>query len=267
MRRFRRSLIRRFNARFRPYRFLIYALPRSGSTSLVKVLNAYAGIECANEPFNLAVYPDVRGRVTDLPSLQREFAWLWRRFNGFKHICEFRGWPFAEQPLLEDYIVTSAPKTVILLHRRNLLRRIASHEISRQSQIWHVNRGDERAKLLEHPFKPLDRAAIRQRLEEERQAFAEVQRRLDRGKVRYRIISYEDLFGDASEEQRIAVLREIIAFITRVSFNPKRLQREALRIMDPQKSRVNSAETYELVPSIHEVEDEFGCDETGYLFR
>jgi len=267
VRRFRRALTRRFNARFRPYRFLIYALPRSGSTSLVKVLNAYAGIECANEPFNLAVYPDVRDRVTDLPSLQHEFAWLWRRFNGFKHICEFRGWPFADQPLLEDYIVTSAPKTVILLHRRNLLRRIVSHEISGQSQIWHVNRGDERAKLLEHPFKPLDRTAIRQRLEEERRAFADVQRRLDKGRVRYRIISYEELFGDASEEQRIAVLREIIAFITRVSFNPKRLRQDALRIMDPQKSRVNSAETYELVPSIHEIEDEFGCDETGYLFR
>ncbi len=266
VRRYSRGLARRLNARLRPYRFLIYASARSGSTSLTKALNCYAGIECASEPFNPEFYKNLRDEVTDLPSLQREIARLWRHYNGFKHVWEYRGWPF-DQPLFNDYIVSSAAATVILLHRRNLLQRIVSDDISHQSNVWHIDRGEERAKLLDHPFEPLDRASVRQRLEVERQAFTDVQRRLEEVRVPYKVVSYEQLFGARSEGEKLSVLGEMISFITKAPFKPKKLGSEALAIMDPAEKRLNSSKTYELIPLIHEVEDEFGCDETGYLFR
>lgn len=267
MRRYRRALGRRFNARLKPYRFLIYAGGRSGSNSLVKILNCYAGIDCADEPFNADHHGNVRDRVTDLPSLRREIARLWRLFNGFKHVWHVSGWPFDGQPLLNDYIVTQAAATVILLHRKNLLQRIVSGDIGYQSQVWHVEDDGDRSKLLNHPFRPLDRTTIRERLGEERRAFTDVQRRLDQLRVPYKTVSYEELFSGASEEQKLSIIGELIAFITKVPFQRQRLGDRALQVMDPAHTRLNSAQTYELVPQIHEIEEEFGCEETGYLFR
>jgi len=37
--------------------------------------------------------------------------------------------------------------------------------------------------------------------------------------------------------------------------------------LNPEKARINSHETYRLIPNIDDVEDELGCDETGWLFK
>ncbi len=190
---------------------------------------------------------------------------LWRRHNGFKHVWDVDGWPFVGQPLFNDYILTTAASTVILLYRKNLLQRIVSDEMSHQSKLWHVKRTEDRAKLVEHAFKALDRAAIRTRLVSEHQAFTDVQKRLDEARVQYKIVSYEDLFM-GSEAQNLSTLAELIVLITKQRYRPKNLDRRALNIMDPALRRLNSSETYRLVPKIHEIDDEFGCKETGFLF-
>ncbi len=199
--------------------------------------------------------------------MRYEISQLWHLRNGFKHVWGLDGWPFAGQPEFNDYVLTRAPKTVVLLHRRNLLQRIVSDDISHQSNLWHVERGEERAQLSNHSFEPLDKAAIRRRLEVERHAFSDVQKRLDQARVPYKIVSYEELFGDGSESENLSVLGEVIGFITKRPFRRERLAHKALDIMDPTKSRLNSIETYEHVPLIHEIEEQFGCAETGYLFR
>lgn len=255
--------------RHRNYRFLIYASPRTGSTSLAQALNGYLGIQSAMEPFSADWSGNVRDQVRDLQSLKREVERLWRRYNGFKHVWEPNGFPFEGRPEFNDYLLTQATDCVILLNRRNVLRRIVSWHIADQAGVFHLWRDEDRVKLLNHRFEPLDINAIRKQLAREREASAAVERQLDEARVAYKMLWYEDLFRVESEDRKRSALGEVIAFITGRPFKPTLLKHRALRAMDPANAQtnVNSAVTYEAVPNIHEIENELGCAQTGFLFR
>lgn len=262
------DLYRRFR-RHRDYHFIVYASPRTGSTSLSLALNGYLGIRCAVEPFSADSGGNVRDRVCDLPSLEREVGHLWHRYNGLKHIWKPNGFPFEGQPELNDYLLTAATDRVVLLNRRNALQRIVSWQIAAQADVFHVWKETDRTRLLSHRFQPLDKTVIEKQLVHERDAIAAVKGRLDEVGRPYMMLWYEDLFGDGSREQVLSSFRDVTAFITGRPFRPKCLKRSVLNLLDsanPQM-KVNSLQTYELVPNIREIEDQLGCDETGYLFR
>ncbi len=146
------------------------------------------------EPFSADWGGNVRARVSGLPSLKREIARLWRRYNGFKHVWEPGGFPFDGQPEFNDYILTQAADRVVVLNRRNVLRRIVSWHISDQVNVFHLWQDGDRAKLLNHDFRPLDKNAIRTQLAHERETFASVRQRLDEAGSSYKIVWYEDIF-------------------------------------------------------------------------
>lgn len=267
--RYGRRALRRIDEGYRSYRrdkgyrFLIYASARTGSTSLRQALDCYAGICTApDEPFNAY---HLAGKATDFPSLRREVDRLWRHYNGFKHVLRSDRSTFQENSI-DDYLLTLAACRVVLLSRRNTLQRIVSLLMGEQTHIWQLRRNN-RGGVLDHRYEPLDKAEIRRELADERAASVSVKRRLDESGLPYMTLWYEDIFGSESVEQRVIALGEVIAFVTGRSFRRSSLHRDALRILDPVKTRVNSADTYERVPGIQEVEKEFGSDETGYLFR
>ncbi len=255
--------------RHRDYRFLIYAALRTGSSSLGQALNGYLGIQCAMEPFNPGWGGDARGRVSDLPSLEREVQRLWRRYSGFKHVWDPNGFPFKGQPEFNDYLLTGAAARVILLNRRNVLRRIVSNHIAGQAGVFHLSKDADRVRRSNYRFGPLDISATKEQLAREREAIANVKRRLDETGVPYKMLWYEELFRADSDDQKRGTLGDIIAFITGRPFQATFLKSHALANMDPANAQtnVNSANTYEAVPNIHEIENELGCAETGFLFR
>ncbi|MBC5798672.1 MAG: hypothetical protein GIW94_01625 [Candidatus Eremiobacteraeota bacterium] len=266
--RYGRQALRRIDEGYRSYRrdrsyhFLIYACARTGSTSLRQALDCYAGICTApGEPFNAH---RLKGKIPDLPSLQRDVDRLWHRYNGFKHVVRSDRSVFQEHSI-DDHLLTSAASRVVLLNRRNALQRAVSLLMGQQTGVWQLR--NNRGKVLDHRYEPLDKAAIRQELADEHAASVSVKRRLDESGLPYMTLWYEDVFGDGSVEQRLLALGEVIAFITGRPFRRSSLHRNALRILNPTKTRVNSAETYERVPRIHEIDEEFGSAETGYLFR
>lgn len=259
---------RRFR-RHRNYRFLIYAPPRTGSSSLAQALNGYLGIQCAMEPFNSDWRGNVRERVSDLPSLKREIRRLWRRYNGFKHIWHQNGFPFKGQPEFNDYLLTGAADRVVLLNRRNVLRRIVSDQIAHQAGVFHLWKDEDRVKRLAHRFQPLDINAIKEQLTSERDAIVTVERRLGDAGIPYKRLWYEDLFRADTDDPKHEALGDVIAFITGRPFQPALLSPHSLTTINPANAQtnVNSAAAYEAVPNIHEIENELGCAQTGFLFR
>jgi len=129
--------------------------------------------------------------------------------------------------------------------------------------------GRRSSELLGHRFQPLDKSAIKAQLVCEREAVADVKRRLDDVGLPYKMLWYEEFFGAESREDTLSALGDVIAFIEGRPFQQELLKEGALNILDsadPQM-KVNSLATYELVPNIHDIEDELGCEDTGYLFR
>jgi len=150
-----------------------------------------------------------------------------------------------------------------------LLRRIASDHIAHQAGVFHLWKDEDRVKRLKHHFQPLDINVIREQIVREREVIATLERRLDEAGVPCKWLWYEDLFRADPDNLKRNTLGDVIAFITGRPFVPALLRPRALTIIDPANAQmnVNSGTTYEAVPNIHEIENELGCAETGFLFR
>ena len=136
-------------------RFLIFALPRSGSTSLAHALNCHPDIRCCLEPFNTTRTDiPVPARVEDRETLEERLARIREEYNGIKHVYVPAGWPFPEGSTLNGYLLRRPGHRVILLHRRNLLQQIVSNEMAIQSQVFREDRGEYHARIGEVRFRP-----------------------------------------------------------------------------------------------------------------
>ena len=118
-------------------RFAIVSLPRSGSTSLAEMLNCHRDIRCLIEPFHPKRYDGMfRRSVVGEASLDATLDQIFSRCNGIKHVWESNGWPFMERPGLNFHMSLKPNLHVIFIVRRNLLQRVVSNLISRQTQYW-----------------------------------------------------------------------------------------------------------------------------------
>ncbi|MPN64239.1 hypothetical protein SDC9_212010 [bioreactor metagenome] len=74
-------------------------------------------------------------------------------------------------------------------------------------------------------------------------------------------MTYEDLYCNGVE-QGVAKVKDIFAFLGLKAPNTN----EFVKFLEPQNEQINTAQTYEKVPNIREINDRFGSKENGYLF-
>jgi hypothetical protein len=253
-----------------PTRFLIFSLSRSGSSSLRDILDCHPQVRCAFEPFN----PSTRlgekyGRsITDEATLEQALARVWEGYSGIKHVWNYNRLPFgaADNQRLNRHLLAVCNARVIYLKRRNVLRRIVSAEISHQSQQWSSN-ARARWQVRRSKFEPLDISWLRWQLEHEHAAIESFRGCLVRAQIPFFDLWYEDLFGEFDPpEGCLDKVQEIFSFLGLPELDAKRWTR-AEGMLDPLQRRVNSKDSYDLIPNIREVEDLLGTDETGWLFR
>ncbi len=79
---------------------------------------------------------------------------------------------------------------------------------------------------------------------------------------------YEDLYGpDDAPSDRVETLGSILRFLG-CDIEDAGVARERIeQLLDPDRSKVNSTATYLRVPGMREIEERYGSDETGWLFR
>lgn len=248
--------------------FLIYSLPRSGSTTLMELLNCSAEFRCAYEPFN----PDnhqfgYQETIHDLDSLDSALSDIRRNYNGVKHVWDAWGWPFEGGSSFNDRLLTSFQK-VLLLSRRNSLQRLVSCHISKETGIYAISRDKDRRVLQKTEFAGLEVDQLEIQLQCERAQIQRCRKFLQDNAVSFMDLSYEDLFLDpAGVPSQIERVNSVIEFL---GGEPLTRQNEIARmatLLDPGKRKMNSTGTYRRIPDILEIEKRFGSDETGWLFK
>ncbi len=248
-------------------RFLIFALARTGSTSLMRALECHPEIAVANEPFGPG--PAIAQAQTRA-ELLRALDAIAADFNGIKHIGNFMGWPpFANDPALQLELLNSFGP-VLLLRRSNILRRLVSSEIARQSGIFQsaAPPAEYRHSLLWFPFRRLDEDRIALELGREADALDRVRRHLAASGIRSLDLAYEDLFAPGDVEERVSRVEPIFQFLGASAAELGPEARGALAaIVDPALNKLNDLDMLWRIPGITEIEARFGSDATGWLFR
>jgi len=243
-------------------KFLIFAFPRTGSTTLQLLLESHPAISCELEPFKarrcIEDYRiNSREKVQDLESLKKVLGVIYNKHNGIRH--HGKQLPFE----LNKYLLLHPNIKIIFLFRENFLQREISHFISLESGHW----GRDRSKVLAHKYKNMNINSIKKSINSNKAKVEKYKKILTENNKEFFEVTYEELFGLKLIEEKLRKLNAIFSFLGYGEIKDKTILEKMKTRLDPLNSKLNSEETYRLIPNIYEVERELGSPENGYLFK
>lgn len=248
--------------------FIIDSLPRTGSTTLARLLNCHPEIKCLVEPFHPRRYDgQFHAMALQASSVEPALNLIWHRWNGIKHVWDaFRSWPFPENPKLNDGIIREAGH-VILLERRNLLRRYVSGMISMQLDFWIGTQQQFRARLENAQLKELNPANVLRELKKDRAAAEQRLKFVQSEGVPSMHLFYEDLFEvGITTQQQFETMSSILRFLGFSEVSESAFRNEWVPLLDRDTYQWASADVYRMIPGIEDLEREIASDEVGWLF-
>jgi hypothetical protein len=235
---------------------LIFAFPRTGSTTLAESLGMFRRVEKILEPFNETDgYTAGREPVKDRNSLFRVLDEIsGQGVNVVKHLN------IQLSKELNCFLLEYGFRHILFLWRRNALKRVVSNEISFQAKEWRR----DREKILNTEYEPLDIEKLRGNINWYKSEVKFYRDYLESRGLPYKELVMEDFYQKSMEEkeQFIVSLARMYFPLKGLSYNRKGL----IEILSPEVSRLNSRVTYKMIPNIEEVERELGSEENGFLF-
>lgn len=243
---------------------IIFAHPRSGSTSLYNILNTHPDLNLALEPFHDSYgewHPDEKNYIdyiSDIPTLDAALEELFLKYNGMKILS----YQLPEE--IYKHLLNRSDCRVIFLWRANYLKSVVSVLIAEQTGIWQksdLNTISGAYEQLE-PLKIEGIDGIKNRIKGMREGIRYWDKIIsEKPEKTYYKVTYEELYcGDP--EQGLARVKDIFDFLGLKEPETDKF----IRFLEPRNEQINTAETYLAVPNIREINSRFGNSENGYLF-
>jgi hypothetical protein len=246
----------------RSIRILLFAHPRSGSSSLYQILQSHPDLALLEEPFNEnytrwdSRNKNYRELIHDIPSLEQQVAEIFTTYNGIKLL---------DYQLPDDlaiHLLQCPDYKIVFLRRRNILQAVVSVLIAKQTRLW---KKWEMTRPLEEYYwdlQPLDIPDVRQRVADLKDHLDFFESVLEVRKDGVIKLTYEDLyFAELPRQSR--KIEEIWEFL---GIRPLELE-QVQSYLRPESARINSAATYAFLPNAREIHDACGNDLTGWLFE
>ena len=242
-------------------RLVVVAHPRSGSTSLVEILDCHPELTLLDEPINedfcswLPANPDYRALVTDVTSFDRVVDGILEEYAGFKvHSYQL-------DPELLAHLLRRPDLYVVFLRRRNLLAAAVSGLIAEQTGLWAAWDRDRALEDYYTGLAPLPVEDVREKLRQIRENLAEVAAILGtRRDGRVLELCYEDLFlGEPSTRWRL-----VESLWSHLGVPPCQNPRVG-RFLEDASFRMGQPATYGRLPNLAEIEAALGNDDTGHI--
>lgn len=244
-------------------RIVIFGQARTGSTILYRVLQLHPQLDLALEPLSgkyrnwCPDEPEYVNLIVDIPTLEEQLAALFSRHNGAKVLdCQLPRELYTHMLLRQDI-------TVISLRRRNVLQQAVSGFIAEQNGIWQRRDFKGEMEFACTGLEPIDLDDLKSLMEYisgGRQYYAEVLAQKPQGT--HLPLWYEDLYTPDVVHNREA-FRTVFDFLGLSMPDGQELD----KLIDPRIEKINSPATYALLPNAHIINQQFGSDETGWLFE
>jgi len=266
-------------------RIIIFALARTASTSIMNMLNVHKSIYAISEPLNvlnkdfimeLGFEGICEKEISKFSELDEALGKIFLQFNLVKHVWHPSGFPFIESDpgyafnktfSINDYLLSKFD-FVVFLKRRNILKRLVSSLMSMQSGIWDSYTTEVSRKPEEFTYKPLNTEVIEWHLKNERVYEDYFRNTLKSNKVKYVEIFQEDIYNsNLSAEEKFQKFFDLSDFLEL----PRNYNHDQTMVLGDylysKKHKQNSLESYKKVPNIEEIEETFGSEETGWIFK
>ena len=244
-------------------RIILFAHPRSGSSSLYQILQLHPELDILEEPFNenFALWNPHQKNYLDLthdiPSLDAQLADIFAMYNGIKVL------DYQLPDNLAIHLLERRGCKIIFLRRKNLLQSVVSVLIVEQTQLW---KKWEMTRPLEDYYRnlrPLDVYNIQQRVTDLKQHLDFFESVIDALPDNAAIkLTYEALYF-APAARRNAQIAAIWNFLRIAPLELEQLQ----YYLQPEAVKINSAATYDFVPNAHDIQQFCGNDVTGWLYE
>jgi hypothetical protein len=249
--------------------FMISSLPRSGSTSLARLLNCHPNVKCLVEPFHPRRYRGLfHNEVMRSRSVTTAINTIAKRWNGIKHVWESSGWPFEALPWLNDQLTYEASDRLIVMLRRNLLKRFVSNYLCRNINYWIGSKREFLTRLDNLLIAPLDSKKVAGAIAKDEDAITSY---LDRARAKCEhvfCIYYEDLFDSSiSDSTKIEMVLRVCKFLSLEPISPSDCYSLFCTHIASSELKWCSEETYRRIPGIERIEAAVGSDRTGWLFH
>jgi len=248
--------------------FVVDGFPRTGTTSLVRLLNCHPDIKCLVEPFHPRRYGGQFHRLaTQKGSVQSALALIRYRWNGLKHVwLPDTGFPFHQNPSLNDELILSGGR-IIWVQRRNFLKRYISNVIAKSVDFWIGTRQQFITRLRDASIPELDPRFLRQALQQEREAIERRVRLLQQKRIPYISLVYEDFYGtQVSPKQQLRIFNDLLSFLGFSTMTADVFTARCTEYLDETRYRWCSEDVYRQIPGIARVEQEVGSEQNGWLF-
>jgi hypothetical protein len=243
-------------------RVVLFAHPRSGSTNLYQVLQAHPALHILEEPFNehyASWQPgnqDYLASVHDARSLDAQLAEIFTHYNGLKML------DYQLSDALLEHILSRPDLRIVFLRRRNLLQTIVSNLIAVQTNLWKKWEMERPLEVYYAGLQPLDISEVRSRVEQLARHLQWCESVLDRrtdGRVLK--IVYEDFYFAPPTVQE-ASLDRLWRFLDLEPLPLAGLE----YYLRPEMTKLNTPDTYRLLPNAAEINARCGSDRYGWLF-
>ena len=242
---------------------IFFAHARSGSSSLLKILQLHPDLHLVEEPFHedFASWgpdnPNYRDQIHDQASLDKQLDTIFATYNGLKVL---------EYQLPDDliaHLLQRPDRHVLFLRRRNLLQSVVSAMIGQQTQLWKTWDMTQPLEEYYRHLQPLDIGEVKQQISglQEHLDYCEKTVNNRSGTPALKLI-YEDLYF-APEDQRNQQIDSIWPWLGIAPLASEQLQ----YYLTPKTAKVNSATTYAYLPNAQEIEQECGNERTGWLYK
>ncbi len=193
-------------------RFVILAVPRTGSNLLCTLLNSHSQILCHHEIFNpqgVFTALDYRGQELAVESLEERdadpLAFLSRVWQtGRDGSCVGFKWTRGQNEEIFNNAVRDSGVKKVVLRRRNRIKTYVSEKIAQETQQWEVySRQDlqlPRPQVHVDPAQLLDHIATNQRF------YAKLSTELSNRRQPHLQVEFETLFDQSSQRRLLEFL-------------------------------------------------------------
>ncbi len=246
---------------------MLDSFPRTGSTTLLRVLNAHPDIECCMEPFHPKRYAGEFNRLAlQGSSVIRSLELIKLRWNGLKHVWEpGTAWPFVGHQHLNDDLIRQAAITVTL-RRRNLLRQFVSNYICKKLGFWVGTSNEFIARLDCAYLPPVNICEAAAAMKTATIALSQRDELLSSLSSQF-ILYYEDIFeGEIESEERVSFCNSLFMRLGHRPLTEEHIRNHCLQYFSPAEYRWSNNEVYDRLPGSRLLDAQLGNDVTGRLF-